>query len=150
MIMTKEEAIERLNNIAWEMASVERIQNIKALDMAILALAAEPNEPNESIFIKTNIMYNSDEFEELNYKLHKQNKNIILLPSETDLIVNGHRPTGTWIKEVKHYINDNEREEYYYAEYHCSNCGEEPLFNRDYINSLTPYCPWCGARMEEE
>ena len=34
--------------------------------------------------------------------------------------------------------------------YECSECGESPLFD-PYENEVrTPFCPWCGARMEEE
>ena len=37
--MTKEEAINRLKNMAWIYGSVEREQNIEAIDMAISALS---------------------------------------------------------------------------------------------------------------
>lgn len=39
--MTREEAIERLKNIAWLYGSVEREQNIEAIDMAIEALSVD-------------------------------------------------------------------------------------------------------------
>ena len=41
--MTKEEAIVILKNISWQMGSVEREQNIEAINMAIEALKAEPS-----------------------------------------------------------------------------------------------------------
>ena len=149
--MDKNEAIKMIKGLKFPSptAAWQKINN-EAIDMAIDALAAESGEQNEPIFVKANIMYNNIEFERIRYDLLKQNKNIVLLPYEVDLVVNGYRPVGTWIKETKHYINDDDQEEYYYTEYHCSNCGEEPLLNKNYINYLTPYCPWCGARMEEE
>lgn len=39
--MTKEEAIVILKNISWQMGSVEREQNIEAINMAIKALLVE-------------------------------------------------------------------------------------------------------------
>ena len=39
--MTREEAIYRLKNMAWLYGSVEREQNIEAIDMAIEALQTE-------------------------------------------------------------------------------------------------------------
>lgn len=33
----------------------------------------------------------------------------------------------------------------------CSECGRNPFFESDSLHDedwLTPYCPWCGARME--
>ena len=34
--------------------------------------------------------------------------------------------------------------------YECSECGESPLFDPYENEVLTRFCPWCGARMEEE
>ena len=34
--------------------------------------------------------------------------------------------------------------------YECSECGESPLFDPYEHEVRTPFCPWCGARMEEE
>ena len=34
--------------------------------------------------------------------------------------------------------------------YECSECGKSPLFDPYENEVLTPFCPWCGARMEEE
>ena len=34
--------------------------------------------------------------------------------------------------------------------YECSECGESPLYSPYSDEVLTPFCPWCGARMEEE
>ena len=39
--MTREEAIQWLKDISWQMGSVKRWQNIEAIDMAIEALSAE-------------------------------------------------------------------------------------------------------------
>lgn len=42
--MTREEAITRLKNMAWLYGSVEREQNIEAIDMAIEALSDRPTD----------------------------------------------------------------------------------------------------------
>ena len=39
-----------------------------------------------------------------------------------------------------------------YYHYACSKCGELPL-NDNLVGEhtqLTPYCPWCGAKMDEK
>lgn len=33
--------------------------------------------------------------------------------------------------------------------YHCSNCGEEQFFDNYYEQEKFPYCPMCGAKMDE-
>lgn len=52
--------------------------------------------------------------------------------------------TGRWIKMIKHHKNNQQEFDYY--EIWCSECGEKP--EKSY--HLTPYCPWCGAKMEIE
>lgn len=39
--MTRDEAIQALKDISWQMGSVKRWENIEAIDMAISALSAE-------------------------------------------------------------------------------------------------------------
>ena len=34
--------------------------------------------------------------------------------------------------------------------YECSECGDSPLFDPYEHEVRSPFCPWCGARMEEE
>ncbi|MBR6984646.1 MAG: hypothetical protein IKH75_14195 [Ruminococcus sp.] len=34
--------------------------------------------------------------------------------------------------------------------YECSECGESPLFDPYEHEVRSQFCPWCGARMEEE
>lgn len=34
--------------------------------------------------------------------------------------------------------------------YECSECGESPLFDPYEHEVRTPFCPWCGAKMETE
>lgn len=35
--------------------------------------------------------------------------------------------------------------------YRCSECKERPHFDKDkYKFILSPYCPWCGARMDDD
>lgn len=31
----------------------------------------------------------------------------------------------------------------------CSVCHKEPLYSRWHNEMQTPYCPWCGAKMDE-
>ena len=33
--------------------------------------------------------------------------------------------------------------------YHCSKCGEEQFFDNYYEQEKFPYCPMCGAKMDE-
>lgn len=46
-----------------------------------------------------------------------------------------------WIKEIKHYKDDEQ--EYDYYDIYCSACGEKP----EKAWHLTNYCPNCGAQM---
>ena len=48
---------------------------------------------------------------------------------------------GEWIKEIKHYKDDEQ--EYDYYDIYCSVCGEKP----EKAWHLTNYCPNCGAQM---
>lgn len=48
-------------------------------------------------------------------------------------IIEMDRPKGVWIPDD-------------YAYYHCSECGYE----QDERETVTPYCPNCGARMEKD
>ena len=48
---------------------------------------------------------------------------------------------GKWIQEFIYEEN--------YSIWHCSKCGGEPYFERN-INEEYQYCPYCGAKMDEE
>lgn len=49
--------------------------------------------------------------------------------------------TGKWVRK------DDNNGIFYHTE--CSLCHERPLRNRWVDdNQLSPYCPWCGAKME--
>lgn len=51
---------------------------------------------------------------------------------------------GRWIKEIKHYKDDEQ--EYDYYDIYCSACGGKP----EKAWHLTNYCPNCGADMRGE
>ncbi len=54
------------------------------------------------------------------------------------------RKTGKWTKEIKHHKDHFQEFDYY--EIQCSVCGGRP----EKSWHLTPFCPNCGARMEDE
>lgn len=43
---------------------------------------------------------------------------------------------GEWVEDIQ---------EPFASTYHCSNCGQSPLCEEDWV--LSNYCPNCGARM---
>jgi len=51
------------------------------------------------------------------------------------------RMKGRWIKQVDESINA--------WWYECSVCGDYPLKNAFGHDSLSQFCPWCGARMSK-
>lgn len=59
-----------------------------------------------------------------------------------DITVDAHKvSTAKWINDPK----------YSYSEIKiCSNCKEEAYWDTDYGQQLFNYCPYCGAKMEEE
>lgn len=66
-----------------------------------------------------------------------------ILGNQQDMRVLLEQKTGRWVKTEKHHKDD--QQEFYYYEIRCSECGEKP--EKSY--HLTPYCPWCGAKLEE-
>lgn len=58
------------------------------------------------------------------------------------------------VTEVRHgrWIADKEDVEWgnYFIRYRCSECKERPHFSKDrYTFIRSPYCPNCGAKMDE-
>lgn len=51
---------------------------------------------------------------------------------------------GMWLPK-HHYIAGHE----FVSGHICSECGDDAL-NAEGDEFLTDYCPWCGARMDEE
>lgn len=48
---------------------------------------------------------------------------------------------GKWIKQIDESINA--------WWYECSACGDYPLKNAFGYDSLSQFCPWCGAELSE-
>ena len=55
---------------------------------------------------------------------------------------------GRWIETTKAVMSNGE---FMYTELRtiCSLCGKEPLFSYWHNEMQSPYCPWCGAKMDE-
>ena len=51
------------------------------------------------------------------------------------------RMKGRWIKQIDESINA--------WWYECSVCGDYPLKNAFGYDSLSQFCPWCGAELSE-
>ena len=71
--MTREEAIYRLKNMAWLYGSTEREQNIKAIDMAIEALKAEPircGECKHQDECEEMVLFDVNDDEVMGHRLH--------------------------------------------------------------------------------
>lgn len=51
------------------------------------------------------------------------------------------RMKGKWVKQIDEPINA--------WWYECSVCGDYPLKNAFGHDSLSQFCPWCGAEMSE-
>ena len=154
--MTREEAIQWLKDISWQMGSVKRWQNIEAIDMAIEALSTT-NTENVSNYgtddvrsrCEVDAKYQSDdlisraEALEIISEAQDGSGNIynILQPIFTKVnalpSVSTER-VGEWIFDTQIPIGDGRTS----AGYICSNCGKD-YFKVDGMH----YCPNCGARM---
>ena len=55
---------------------------------------------------------------------------------------------GRWIETTKAVMSNGE---FMYTELRtiCSLCGKEPLYSYWHNEVQSPYCPWCGAKMDE-
>lgn len=133
--MTKEEAITRLKNMAWLYGSVEREQNLEAIDMAIEALTyqnlSKPNNTCEvDLISREDAMsavqdhFNADGFQGY-YDGQKMMDRITALPSAEAV-------QGEWILDGGTPI--------------CSGCHEEPCWSSEGYD-FTDFCPNCGADM---
>lgn len=59
-----------------------------------------------------------------------------------DAVIAWLRKTGQWIADGEHDAGNGLA----WDEMHCSVCGRKDI---DEEKRRTPYCPWCGAKMEE-
>ena len=109
--MTRDEAIERLKNMAWLYGSCEREQNIEAIDMAIEAL----QEPK--IIVGIDIPYGSDMgietvFKDKDGKLFLEEvKEIMAVVRCKDCkhyIVEGITTQYGWCHEYKHSVDEDD------------------------------------------
>ena len=144
--MTKEEAINRLKNMAWIYGSVEREQNIEAIDMAISALSEKTEtltheeawaEIEASDLISRakvmNVVQNADDGN-IPYEIIKD---IIQgLPS-----VSAER-AGEWIYRGTFKFSNH----YPKHRHECSECHQ--IVHLPLTEEAYHYCPNCGARME--
>lgn len=102
--MTRDEAIERLKNMAWLYGSNEREQNIEAIDMAISALSKPNYETDTEVRLVVTDRHKDkvvlcDVFGEVEYL--PVNKTISALSTETDTL------TATNVEKVQNCGTQN-------------------------------------------
>ena len=140
--MTKEEAINRLKNMAWIYGSVEREQNIEAIDMAISALSEKTetltHEEAWAEIEASDLISRADAIEAVENNSYGMGsrasvKAIKALPS-------ADRPHGEWQQEYRKTANGVD-----FCVIACSECDYYDA-QMHYYN----YCPSCGARMEND
>ena len=56
------------------------------------------------------------------------------------------RSTGHWDKREQ--LDEDGINSWWW--YECSNCGKQPLKGKYGREVLSPFCPFCGAKMESE
>ena len=133
--MKREEAIEILNNTAFFGRSQEDIDN--AIDMAIEALKQEPCE--DCISRQAAIrLAEQGQIQGFMWQIQK----LIGLPP-----VQPKQKTGHWIESEYGNMITTHR-------YYCSECGgkhTDPNTGewREVFDYKYPYCPLCGAKMNE-
>ena len=66
-------------------------------------------------------------------------KGVLLFEPAADVVEVKH---GKWYRHDKKIHGD--------TCYHCSECERMPLTDCGTVWELTPYCPFCGAKMEGE
>lgn len=153
--MKKEEAIEKLNALAWVQGGPDREEMIEAISMAIEALSAEQKDEDLANDIARQMATIIE---------NEQDMRVILKNASTELLNDGtlkvnvqngaevnrvlvwgddgcgglyyadDRPSGEWIKQS---------EDLKISDYRCSVCGY-------YHDDKTNYCEDCGAKMGGE
>ena len=142
--MTREEAIQCLKDISWQMGSVKRWQNIEAIDMAIEALSEDKTDgdlisrANAIRWVKTECNQYGKPTLDYDSGL-KVIEHLKKMPSE---LPSAEATQGEWI-EVEDYNGD--------IHYKCDQCGEEWTFPYGTPSENNAnFCPNCGARMENK
>lgn len=129
--MTREEAIYRLKT-----TDACDSELCEALDMAIKALEQEPCDDvisREAVIKTISEWFFSKEFHYTNAAEYLRNR-LDELPSVTP-----QQKMGRWNKSMDDYS-------YFYT---CSCCGQRIAKNGFGDNLFSPYCPECGAKMQE-
>ncbi len=125
--MTREEAIDLLDNLIGMVEDNHKSDYDMALQMAIQALEQEPCTDSVSVEAVIEWLKDKDII-----KLKSQEENAIKELQQV-YSVKPQPKTGHWI--------DHQEDRWIYAK--CSECGSVR-------NTQTNYCPNCGARMESE
>lgn len=145
--MTRKEAIEKIKMILAECAEDEdavcyvTFDDADALDMAIKALEQEPCEDavNRQAVC---------EFLENHAKTYDDVRVRIGLKAGSSLVANPDNvPSVTPARKKGKWLNRNTSGYRFYGK--CSECGEELCMDIMDTDGMK-YCPYCGAKMDEE
>lgn len=149
--LTKEEAIEILNNVAWLGTNEDRSKNEEAVAMAIQALELAPTiDAVEVVRCKDCKHWGTTRCGHWD-GIWKTEADWFCADGETDdSVVKDSLTTkhGKWIE--REVVTDNKAEvigEWQSAK--CSVCGKYHTTPYLYYFSHYDYCPHCGAKMEE-
>lgn len=140
--MTKEEAINRLKNMAWIYGSVEREQNIEAIDMAISALSEKTetltHEEAWAEIEASDLISRADAIEAVQDVDTRESVNVSEAVKAINALPSANRPSGEWLPSNI----PNEK-------WVCSECGGACWYYEHTMElGKSNYCPNCGARMK--
>ena len=153
--MTNEEAIDILRNAAWLGTDADREQIENAVEMAINALTAQPETHEERT--ETHSCDSISRQAAINAIPHK----IKGLGGESWMMTyrrSGHNDcVDACLDAIRHLPSAPQRAGRWIHDgyafkggidwMHCSECGHKDSWS---VATRTPFCGWCGARMEDE